>query len=181
MPKKRGQNAAKSGAYGEDVFQGLLEAANFPVIPWNKYDKETTPVAVSQYPVPHPFRPDTNRTGRNDFFLFTGAQKVYCQVKNQNGGGTTDEKIAFTFDIARYALSDRPFDLYLLILLGMWWPQKPGIIKYAKRKCREFEMLADGIRLPVKAQVLVGPKEAGVWVREMPVVAKHGGLFSTDA
>ncbi len=178
MSKTRGQRAAKSGIYGEDVFQGILEAADFLVVPWRSYDKETTPVAVSQYPVPHPFRPDTTRTGKNDFMLFTGQETVYCQIKNQNGSGTTDEKLAFTFDIARYALNDRPFDLYLLILLGTWWPQKPGIIRYAERKCREFEMLADGVRLPVKAKVLVGPKEVGIWIRNLPTVRKSNGLFN---
>ena len=109
--------------------------------------------------------------------LETGRARVYCQVKNQNGSGTTDEKLAFAFDIARYALSDDPYDIFALLLLGTWWPENPGIIEWAKRKCQEFQMLAGGMRKPVEAKVIVGPRGIASWLNELPTTVKTTGLF----
>lgn len=176
MPRKRGRHAAQSGMYGEQTFLSLLEASRYSMYKASKYDG-STPAAIEQYPVPHPFRPDSSRAGRNDVMLETGLQRIYCQVKNQNQGGTCDEKLSFSFDIARYALSDQPFDCYSLVLLGVWWPQMPGIIEWAKRKCSEFEMLAGGMRRTVTARVLVGPRDVASWLAEVPVKKKSVGLF----
>jgi hypothetical protein len=163
MTKQRGRRAAKSGAYGEQTAESMFHLAGFAVVDFRKYDGGT-PTAVRQYPVPHPFRPYKERAGANDFMLFTGLTRVYCQIKNQDSSGTTDEKLSFAFDVARYALTDEPYDIFALVLLGRWWPQNPGIIEWANRKCTEFEMLAGGIRAATQARVFVGPKELAVWL-----------------
>lgn len=168
MSKKRGHRAARSGLYAERTFLGMLKLVRYNITTKRNYDG-STPAALYQYPVPHPFRPHTNKTGKNDCMLETGVKRVYCQIKNQDSNGTCDEKLAFSFDLARYALSDEPFDLYVLILLGTWWPRNPGIIEWARRKCSEFEMLAGGRRCPVKAEVLVGPEEVADWLLQLPV------------
>jgi len=107
--------------------------------------------------------------------LFTGCDKVYCQVKNQDSSGTTDEKLSFAFDIARYALTDDPYEQFALILLGRWWPQNPGIIEWATRKCTEFEMLAGGTRASVRAVVLVGPMQLGEWLTGLETKRDQNG------
>jgi len=176
MSKLRGRRASKSGIYGESIFKGLLDAAGYNVTHVRDYDG-STPAAITQYPVPHPFRPDTVRAGRNDCMLETGVKRVYCQVKNQDGSGTTDEKLAFSFDIARYALSDSPYDIYALVLLGTWWNDRPGIVEWATRKCTEFEMLAGCQRREVSACVVVGPEQAATWIRSLPTRQVRRGLF----
>jgi len=176
MTKRRGRSAAISGQYGEETVEAMMTAAGFPVVDYKNYDG-STPVAVRQYPTPHPYRPEEPRTGKNDFMLFSGVVKAYCQVKNQNGGGTCDEKLAFAFDIARFSLSDSPYDLFALILLGTWWKEHPNIIEWAKKKCQEFEMLAGGVRAKVKASVLVGPRELSSWLVSIPTEDASNGLF----
>jgi len=172
----RGKRAANSGLYGEETFLSLLELTGFPVVSWSNHHGET-PVAIYQYPVPHPYRPEEVRAGKNDCMLMTGESTIYCQVKTQNSSGTCDEKLAFSFDIARFALNDRPFDVYALILFGTWWPENPGIIEWAKRKCAEFEMLAGGQRKQVRARVLVGPRETSEWLQGLTKI-RHGNLFN---
>lgn len=173
---KRGKNAAISGRYGEDTIESLMICSGFPVCDFNRYDK-TTPMAVRQYPAPHPFRPKEDRAGKNDFMLFTGFKMIYCQVKNQNTSGTCDEKLAFAFDIARFGISELHFDEFALILLGTWWPSNLGIIEYAERKCREMEMLAQGVRNKITARVIMGPKEVANWLCGMPKKTTGNGLF----
>jgi len=177
MSNLRGKRASKSGLYGEETFSALLDMAGFTTVSWKKHDG-STPAAVYQYPVPHPYRPSEPRAGKNDYMLFTGKAKIYCQVKNQTSSGTCDEKLAFSFDIARYALTEQPFDVYALLLFGPWWAENPGIVEWAQRKCVEFEMLAGGTRAKTTARVLVGPQEIGKWLRSLQVVQHNCGLFN---
>jgi hypothetical protein len=177
MTKSRGRQAAKSGLYGEATIESMMMLAGFPVVDYKKYDG-TTPQAVRQYPCPHPYRPEKDvRAGANDFMLFSGEINAYCQVKNQNCSGTCDEKLSFAFDIARYAIHDKPFDVFALMLMGQWWPENPGIIEWAKVKCSEFEMLASGTRRKVTARVLVGPKDVSDWLVSIPKKETGNALF----
>jgi hypothetical protein len=176
MNKGRGRSAAINGQYGEETVEALMTASGFPVVDYVHYDG-STPVSVRQYPMPHPYRPDDPRSGKNDFMMFSGVVKVYCQVKNQNCSGTCDEKLSFAFDIARYGLMDDPYDLFALILMGTWWRDNPNIVEWAWKKCQEFEMLANGMRSKVKAVVIVGPIELSSWLRNIKVVRETNGLF----
>ena len=178
MAKARGRNASNSGRYSEDTVEAMLRLAGFVVVN-NKAQRDARPTAVRQYPVPHPFRPDSPRAGKNDFMLFAGGVKVYCQVKNQTSSGTCDEKLSFAFDIARYAVNDEPFDVFALILLGTWWPNNPHIIAWANSKASEFEALARGTRRDVSAVVLVGPGELSEWLTTLDINPNisSGNLF----
>ena len=178
MTKQRGRLAAISGQYGEETVEALMTAAGFPVVTYPNHEG-STPIAVRQYPMPHPYRPDDPRSGKNDFMLFSGVIKAYCQVKNQNSSGTCDEKLSFAFDIARYGLSDDPYDLFALILMGTWWRDNPNIVEWARKKCQEFEMLANGVRAKVKATIIVGPRELSSWLRNIPTSQTTNGLFRT--
>ena len=155
--RRRGRQASLSGAYGESIFASLCSVKDLPVVNYREWLK-TKPACVAQFPCPHPFRPGQTRGGKNDYMV-SARKTIYVQVKNQQTSGTTDEKLAFAFDIARYSLASHRFDEFWLVLLGIWWPQKPGIIEYARNKCREFEMLANGLGTSVKARVIVGPME----------------------
>lgn len=168
MSKRRGKNAACSGRYGEDTFEALLRLAGFVIVDNDSLRGERA-TAVRQYPVPHPFRPNSPRSGKNDFMLFVGKQKIYCQVKNQNSSGTCDEKLSFAFDIARYAVNDDPYDTFALILLGTWWRDNHDIVEWAKTKATEFECLARGTRRTVSAIVLVGPNELSIWLNSLGI------------
>lgn len=172
----RGRQAAISGQYGEETVEALMCSAGFTVVDYNNYDG-STPMAVRQYPMPHPYRPEDPRSGKNDFMLFTGVVKAYCQVKNQSSSGTCDEKLSFAFDIARYGLTDDPYDLFALILMGTWWRDNPSIVEWARQKCQEFEMLANGVRKKVTAVVLVGPKEVARWLGAIQTRTVTNGLF----
>lgn len=176
--RKRGRRANASGQYGEATVESMCELAGFRVVPYLQYNGDT-PMMVRQYPVPHPFRPDVPRSGKNDFMLFSGVTKAYVQVKNQDRSGTCDEKLAFAFDIARFAVYDTPFDLFALVLLGQWWIQRPLIPEWARKKCAEFEMLCNGTRLATKAKVIVGPKELSSWLMSIERRTTHtnGRLF----
>jgi hypothetical protein len=176
MVARRGRNASIAGRYSEDVVESMFPLIGFPIYSFATYDG-STPSVVRQYPAPHPYRPTEKRAGKNDFMIFTGVEKVYCQVKNQDGSGTCDEKLSFAFDIARYCLTDDRFDRFALILLGKWWPSHPGIIEWAQRKCTEFQMLAEGTRSRIKAEVIVGPKELSAWLQTLPTKASNKSLF----
>lgn len=178
MPKARGRNASNSGRYGEDTVEAMLRMAGFAITN-NKLLRDRRPTAVRQYPVPHPFRPESPRAGKNDFMLFAGDVKAYCQVKNQTCSGTCDEKLSFAFDIARYAVNDEPFDVFALILLGTWWQNNRHIVEWARAKASEFESLARGTRRKVSAVVLVGPVELSDWLKTLDVdtTTPSGKLF----
>jgi len=160
MSVKRGRMAARSGLYGEDVAEALISQV-LPICSFSDWNETIVfPIAVKQYPTPHPYRPEKKRAGKNDFMLFGfDGFRIFMQVKNQEVGGTTDEKLSFTFDIARFAITDTPYSEYWLVLLGKYWATQPGLLEYCQRKCREFEMLIDGTRRNVSARVIVGPIE----------------------
>lgn len=162
--KVRGRRAAKSGQYGEQTAQGIFEAAGWPVVNYKKDMPILGSRVIRQYPVPHPFKSGETRSGRNDFMI-EASHRVYVQVKNQNSHGTTDEKIAFTWDYASYCMTDDPFDEFWLVLLGTWWTD--GMVEYSRRKCHEFEFLNRRVRKEVSAQVIRGPLELAVAVRNL--------------
>ena len=180
MPKRRGKNAARSGKSGEDIVETMMSLAGFPVVTFKNYDG-STPMCVKQFPVPHPYRPEHDRAGANDFMLFSGEVAAYCQVKNQNSPGTCDEKLAFAFDIARYAVNDKPFDVFALILLGTWWVDNPSIVDWARNtKCKEFESLSRGTRRDVSSVVIVGHLELRDWLLSLPKSTKNSVASSTN-
>ena len=161
---KRGRNAVKSGKSGEDI----MEASTMPYMPVMSYREyiqlehpRTHPIAVRHHPSAHPFRPhpgEKDREGENDFMLIAN-KNIFVQVKNQNGSGTTDEKLSFAFDIAHYTLTKTPFDRFMLVLLGTWWVDRPNIPEFCRRKALELSLITEAGGRRVEADVIVGPIE----------------------
>lgn len=164
MNRKRGRNASRSGLFGEDNFESILIAAGWAEGNPDMFSDER--LYTRQYPVPHPYR-ESSRSGRNDFMLHSSEHGVYVQVKNQDSSGTTDEKLSFAFDIAFFALAEIRFDQFWLVLLGKWWPQRPKLIEFCKRKGSQYENLALQAGHDVSFNVLVGQKEVAKAVRSL--------------
>ncbi len=169
---KRGRNAVKSGKLGEDIMEASI-MPYMPVMGHKEYIKleqpRIQPVAVRHHPSAHPFRPnpgEKSRTGENDFMLIAN-KTTFVQVKNQNGSGTTDEKLAFAFDIAHYTLTKTPYDRFMLVLLGTWWVDRPNIPEFCRRKALEISLLTEAGGRRVEADVIVGPIELAKKLAEL--------------
>ena len=156
--KRRGRQAALVGKYAEDTVESIFVSAGYDVITFDEWEsQQISPCVVKQYPVPHPYRTGRERAGKNDFMLING-YRCYIQVKNQNGSGTCDEKLSFAFDIAKFGVIQLNCTEFWLVLLGTWWPQNNGIIKFCHRKCDEMRILTQSAGKCVTARVFVGPK-----------------------
>ncbi len=169
---KRGRNAVKSGKSGEDITEGSI-MPYMPVMAYKDFVKlplcEIRPVAVRHHPSAHPFRPnpgEKDRNGENDFMLIAD-KTIFVQVKNQNGSGTTDEKLAFAFDIAHYTLTKTPFDRFMLVLLGDWWVARPNIPAFCRRKAMELSLITEAGGRRVEVDVIVGPIELAKKLAEL--------------
>jgi len=137
----RGKKAVKSGQYGENTFEGAIIPYVPDIVWFNDFRyKDLYPgpypddlrLAVRQYHTKSPFNGGGKRSqAKNDFMIF-GGETIFCQVKNQNEGGTTDEKIVAAFKMAQYALTTTPYDRFLLVLLGIHWSTKERLIQWAR-------------------------------------------------
>ncbi len=137
----RGRRAVKSGQYGENTMEGAI----YPYVPNildfgdfeheglypGPYPDDMDPLAIRQYPVRNPYNQRGKRKSKNDFMIFAG-ERIFCQVKNQNEGGSVDEKIIAAFAIAQFALTTTPYDRFLLVLLGVHWSTRPELIARAR-------------------------------------------------
>lgn len=137
----RGKKAVISGQYGEDTFEGAIIPYVPSVVWFNEFEyadlypgpyPDELRVVVRQYRTKSPFNAGGTRSqAKNDFMVFSNG-KIFCQVKNQNTGGTTDEKIVAAFRMAQYALTTTPYDRFLLVLLGTHWRTKERLIRWAR-------------------------------------------------
>ncbi len=162
----------QSGKSGEDITEGSI-IPYMPVMTYKDFIKrpesDTQHVAVRRHPSAHPFRPgidEKDRNGENDFMLLAN-KTIFVQVKNQGGSGTTDEKLAFAFDIAHYTLTKTPFDRFMLVLLGDWWVERPNIAKYCRRKALELSLITEAGGRRVEVDVTVGPIELAEKLAEL--------------
>jgi hypothetical protein len=164
MPKKQGRKASSSGRKGEDIFY----AAVYPYVTNIVGPKEESalPYAVYQPLTNHPYR-DEPRSGKGDYMLYLPGCTVLVQIKRQSVGGTVDEKLGFTFDIASSTLQETPFDIYLLVLLGDHWPKQPGILDYCKSKANLFDLMCGQFGLSAKSNVIVGEKELATYLKDL--------------
>ena len=134
MPKKRGRNASRNGKHNEELFAAFLDVGGYELV-----DNDPS---VGQYTRQSLFSHPWGKKGKQDAFLVTWTGKrVLVQNKNQNGSGTTDEKLPFQFDIARWTLFDLHFDEFWLVLGGTWWRTKKGqqVVSACKRKGSETD------------------------------------------
>ena len=140
MPKTRGRNASRNGAYNESSFSAMLECAGVDYDP--------------QFCFSHPW----GKRGFSDVMIHTAdSRKIIVQNKNQNVSGTCDEKIPFQFDIARWMLGEVLFHEFWLVLGGTYWTTCAGEmrVKAYNRKADEFRMFCP----QTKAKVLLQPSK----------------------
>lgn len=144
-----GSKAATNGQRAENMFSS--RALKFGIHTYTVSEVETLrpqrPYLVSKHPITKPYG-SKKRKGENDFMLFTALGVVYVQVKNQNGSGTTDEKIAFSFDLAQSSYDspdDEPFNEFWLVLHGSWWGQTDGQLEFFERKAKQLGLLCPGL------------------------------------
>lgn len=138
MPKSRGRNASRNGAYNEQSFTSLLDCAGV------QYD--------SQFLFKHPW----GKKGYSDVLITSRDSRIIVvQNKNQNVSGTCDEKIPFQFDIARWMLGEFLFHEFWMVLGGTYWSTTQGTLRVEayERKAAEFRMFCP----QTKAYVFMQP------------------------
>ena len=166
---KRGRNAAAQGKRTENVVSATL-MPYVDVIDWRDYKKQygltdqdslkvkpSSPVAIRQFPVAHPYRPEA-RHGKQDVVLFANGHRIYIQIKSQTSSGSCDEKLSFAFSIARQNAEFA--DGFILILLGPRWDKLSGLRAAMKQECEQLR------RYDVWSHVVIGEMElADCWKR----------------
>jgi len=139
MGKTRGRNASLFGRHNEDTFEAKLVDCGYG----ESCDTHNlrTHSFTKQFPFNHPWK----KRGKGDFLLRTpGDVLVLVQNKTQNKSGTTDEKIPFQFDVARWSLTELQFDEFWMVLGGVFWatPQGGVRVEAYKKKAKETDVLA---------------------------------------
>jgi len=179
----RGRRAVESGQYGEDsaeaaFYPHVQNICNFKEFEHRElypgpYPADMPPVVIRQYPVRNPFNKCGERNARNDFMIFAG-ERIFCQVKNQNKTGTTDEKIIAAFSIAQFALTTTPYDRFLLVLLGVHWKRKAELIARARTLIApQMELNWQVFGGKVAVDIVHGPLELATKLAEY----KEEGIF----
>lgn len=108
----QGKNANVNGLNLEKRVEALLISYNIDFVKQHKYK--------SIY----------GHDAKMDFYIPSIDTAIEC--KNQEGAGSVAEKIPYVLE----SFHQHPATSALLILGGLYWPTKPGIMQWAEQKSR---------------------------------------------